>query len=56
MYRVRKSKVCDFLQWLKIHNRPYHDTPLDEQVMDLYPDDDYLPGIEEIHDNEALTF
>ena len=55
MYRIRKSKVWDFLQWLKVHNRLYRDIPLDERAMELYPDDDYLPGIEEtvIHDNRA---
>jgi len=52
MYRIRKSKAWDFLQWLKAHNRLYRDIQLDKQTMDLYPDDDYLPGIEEtvIHD------
>lgn len=52
MYRIRKSKVWDFLQWLKVHNRLYQDISLDEQRMDLYPNDGYLPGIEEtvIHD------
>jgi len=55
MYRIRKSKVWDFLQWLKKHNRLYRDTILDEQTMDLYPDDGYLPGIEEtvIHDSRS---
>ncbi|KAF9645468.1 hypothetical protein BDM02DRAFT_3071682, partial [Thelephora ganbajun] len=53
MYRIRKSKVWNFLQWLKLHNRLYKDVSLDERTMDLYPDDGYLPGIEEtvIHDN-----
>jgi hypothetical protein len=55
MYRIRKSKVWNFLQWLKTHNRLYKDIPLDKQTMDLYPDDGYLPGIEEtvIHDDRA---
>jgi len=55
MYRIRKAKVWGFLQWLKTHNRLYHDIPLDKRTMDLYPDDDYLPGIEDtvIHDNQA---
>ena len=33
-----KSKVWDFLQWLKTHNRLYKDILLDERTMDLYPD------------------
>lgn len=55
MYRIRKSKVWGFLQWLKVHNRLYRDISLDEQRMDLYPDDGYLPGIEEtvIHDDRV---
>jgi len=55
MYRIRKSKVWGFLQWLKKNNRLYHDISLDKRTMDLYPDDDYLPGIKGtvIHDNQA---
>ena len=55
MYRIRKSKVWGFLQWLKMHNRLYYNVSLDEQTMSLYPDDGYLPGIEEsvIHDNRT---
>ena len=53
MYRIRKRKVWCFLQWLKSHNRLYRDVSLDERTMNLYPDDGYLPGIEEtvIHDD-----
>ena len=55
MYRIRKLKVWGFLQWLKVHNRLYKDILLDEQRMDLYPDDGYLPRIEEsvIHKTRA---
>ena len=55
MYRVRKSKVWNFLQWLKTHNRLYADVLLDERAINLYPDDGYLPGIDEavIHDERA---
>jgi len=55
MYRIRKSKVWNFLQWLKKHNRLYNDVLLDEQTMDLYPEDGCLPGIEEtvIHDSRS---
>ncbi|KAF9648667.1 hypothetical protein BDM02DRAFT_3073707, partial [Thelephora ganbajun] len=54
MYRIRKSKVWRFLQWLKVHNQLYENILLDESVMDLYPDNGYLPGIEDgaIHDHE----
>ena len=53
MYRIWKAKVWGFLQWLKTHNKLYCDIPLDKQTMDLYPNDDYLPGIEDaiVHDN-----
>lgn len=47
MYRIRKSKVWRFLQWLKAHNRLYANVSLDESAMDLYPEDSYLPGIED---------
>jgi hypothetical protein len=55
MYRIRKTRVLGFLQWLKTHNRLYTDISLDGRTMDLYPDDGYLPGIEEtvIHDNRS---
>jgi hypothetical protein len=46
MFRIRKRKVWAFLQWLKINNRLYHDLPLDESIMDLYPEDGTLPDIE----------
>lgn len=55
MYRIRKSKVWRFLQWLKLHNRLYANISLDETVVNLYPDDGYLPGIEDgvIHDPQC---
>ena len=57
MYRIHKSKIWDFLQWLKTHNRLYKDILLDEWTMDLYPDDGYLPGIEQttVHDDRSNT-
>ena len=49
--------VWGFLQLLKVHNRLYKGVSLDEQRIDLYPDSDYLPGVEVeesvIHDNQA---
>jgi hypothetical protein len=55
MYRIRKSKVWRFLQWLKRHNRLYANVSLDESTMELYPDDGYLPGIEGsvVHDRKS---
>ncbi|KAF9782846.1 hypothetical protein BJ322DRAFT_1100727 [Thelephora terrestris] len=46
MYRIRKSKT---------YNRLYKDVLLDERTMDLYPEDGYLPGIDQavIHDDQA---
>ena len=56
-YKICKSKVWGFLHWLKVHNRLYKGVSLDEQRTDLYPDSDYLPGVEVeesiIHDNRA---
>jgi len=46
MFRIRKSKVWDFLLWLKNHNRLYMDIPFDENIMNMYPDDDVLPGLD----------
>ena len=55
MYRIRKSKVWRFLQWLKVHNRLYTGVSLDRSAMDLYPTNGYLPGIEDrvVHDHES---
>lgn len=55
MYRIRKYKVWKFLLWLKQHNKLYRDIWLDEETMNLYPDDGYLPDIEHsiIHDNRS---
>ena len=57
MYRIRKSKVWQFLRWLKAHNRLYANILLDESTMKLYPEDGYLPGIEDnvIHDCRSDT-
>jgi hypothetical protein len=55
MYRIRKSKVWRFLQWLKEHNRLYVEISLDRSAMELYPEDGCLPGIESrvVHDCES---
>ncbi|KAF8223882.1 hypothetical protein L208DRAFT_1128042, partial [Tricholoma matsutake] len=54
MFCIRKSKVWDFLVWLKevAKNPLYADITLDPHNADLYPDDDTLPGLEEhvVHD------
>jgi hypothetical protein len=47
MFRIRKKKVYDFLLWLKDHNRLYAKIPLDFNALDLYPDDGFLPGVED---------
>jgi hypothetical protein len=46
IYRIRKRKVWDFLLWLKGHNFLYLDMPLDRTILDKYPEDDTLLGIE----------
>ena len=57
MYRIRKLKVWRFLKWLREHNQLYLNVSLDESAMDLYPEDGYLPGIENvvIHDHQSDT-
>ena len=37
-YKICKSKVWGFLQWLKVHKRLYKGVSLDERRMVLYPD------------------
>ncbi|KIM83355.1 hypothetical protein PILCRDRAFT_46336, partial [Piloderma croceum F 1598] len=46
VYRIRKQKVWAFLQWLTTHNINYLDMPLDKTILEQYPEDDILPGIE----------
>jgi len=46
MFRVRKKKIEDFLIWLKDHNHLYTHIPIDKDILDMYPEDDSLPGIE----------
>ena len=57
LFKIRKAKVWGFLLWLKEHNRLYTDMTLDPDVINLYPDDDILPGIEhciiEDHNTQA---
>jgi hypothetical protein len=47
MFRVRKAKIWKFLMWLKCHNQLYMDMEFDETVMNMYPEDDILPCLEE---------
>jgi len=46
IYRICKQKVWDFLLWLTMHNLYYLDMPLDKTILNQYPDNDTLPGIE----------
>jgi hypothetical protein len=46
VYRICKAKVWDFLLWLTTHNLHYMNMPLDKSILDEYPEDDALPGIE----------
>ena len=57
MYRIRKSKVWRFLQWLKEHNKLYAKISLDRSAIELYPEDGYLPGIENrvVCDRESVV-
>ncbi|KAI6044159.1 hypothetical protein EDC04DRAFT_2942385, partial [Pisolithus marmoratus] len=51
---VRKAKIWAFLLWLKYHNRLYADIPLDQNIVDLYPENDVIPGLADcvVEDNE----
>jgi hypothetical protein len=59
LFRIRKHKVWKFLLWLKTHNHLYRNIPLNNTLMDLYPDDDFLPGVDdcafEDHNTDAHT-
>ncbi|KAL6297838.1 hypothetical protein BKA93DRAFT_719028, partial [Sparassis latifolia] len=45
MYRVRKRKIWSFLLWLKSHNKLYKHMTFDLSALDMYPEDDVLPGL-----------
>ena len=54
MFRVRKKNFEEFLIWLKNHNHLYMDIPIDQHILDMYPEDAFLPGIQEhvVEENE----
>ncbi len=55
-HESRKSKVWQFLLWLKENNILYHNIKLDPELMELYTNnDDTLPGITErvIYDHQS---
>jgi hypothetical protein len=41
--KIRKTKVWNFLLWLRKHNHLYNNILLDAKIMDSYPDIDLLP-------------
>ncbi|KAF8573855.1 hypothetical protein K439DRAFT_1374058 [Ramaria rubella] len=45
VFHVRKMKIWSFLRWLKTYNILYQDIPLDEYIMNQYPDNGILPGL-----------
>ncbi|KAI6017871.1 hypothetical protein EDC04DRAFT_2576584, partial [Pisolithus marmoratus] len=45
IFCVRKAKIWSFLLWLKYRNRLYADIPLDHSIVDLYPENDIIPGL-----------
>jgi hypothetical protein len=47
LFRVRKDKIWCFLMWLKSHNKLYALLDFDKNLMDLFPEDGPLPGIEQ---------
>ena len=44
-FHVRKAKIWGFLVWLTIHNRLYANIPLDWDILELYPENDIIPGL-----------
>jgi hypothetical protein len=44
VFRVRKQKILDFLDFLRHHNILYNEIELDYSIVDLYPVDGPLPG------------
>ncbi|KZS93688.1 hypothetical protein SISNIDRAFT_474240 [Sistotremastrum niveocremeum HHB9708] len=46
IFRVRKAKICRFLNWLRANNPLYKDIPIDEATLALFPDDGVLPDLE----------
>jgi len=44
-FRVRRSKLRDFLFWLKAHNLYYQPVDIDISRFDEFPEDDALPGL-----------
>ncbi len=46
MLRVRKKVIWALLIWLKGHNRLYFEIPYDEALLNLYPEDGIMPGLE----------
>lgn len=45
VFFIRKQKVWALLLWLKRNNILYKDITLSESILDLYPDQDMLPGV-----------
>ncbi|KAI6014639.1 hypothetical protein EDC04DRAFT_2578722 [Pisolithus marmoratus] len=54
IFHVCKAKIWAFLLWLKHHNCLYADIPLDPDAVDLYPDNDMIPGLSDciVEDHE----
>ena len=46
-FRVWKSKIWNFLLYLKENNKLYHNIALNPFNLDSYPSDDSLPGIQD---------
>ncbi|KAL0573044.1 hypothetical protein V5O48_008922 [Marasmius crinis-equi] len=47
VFRVRKRKVLEFLQWLSVHNPAYKDVTISLENLNQYPEDGTLTGLEE---------
>ncbi|KAI0362717.1 hypothetical protein OH77DRAFT_1500325 [Trametes cingulata] len=52
IFRVRKYKIMRFLYWLKGNNILYSNIPIEDSIIQQYPDDGALPGLIDsvIHD------
>jgi hypothetical protein len=55
VFRVRKKKILLFLEWLRCNNVHYTHIPIDNTVIEDYPEDGVLPGLDEciVHDADS---
>ncbi|KAF8521354.1 hypothetical protein JB92DRAFT_3278850 [Gautieria morchelliformis] len=55
LFHIRKAKAWSFLCWLSSNNKLYQNVTIDRSIMDLYPENGILLGLEDgiIHDSDT---